>query len=180
MYSEEFYETKKESKKEMIIIAIAYFIAMFVVPHILYIQNFIIIDVRNTGWSISGNAVLPFIIMSVSEFLVGLIVTLLIKKPYIYYIINLCSFIIKFIIYVFNNLIIWIRFISRFVLPLALADTNFYLYRLIASFVAFDGVFFIPTILCFAAFFGIQTGLLIKNKKREKDIEGRLNASKNR
>ena len=175
MYSEEFYETKKEFKKEIIIISIAYFIVMFVMPFILTNAGIATVVPKVSHWDASGSVNLAFMILFSVEFLLGLIVSMIIKNPYFYYGICVCSFLIKLILFIILSVLM------HFIHPLSLVlDIELLFYRFAISYNAFNSLFFIPTMLCMATFFGIQIGLLIKNKKKEKELERRLNESSNR
>lgn len=178
MYSEIFYETKTGFKRDMKLVAIAYLIVMFVVPFILYFTKVAGVKATYDAWGAIGNINLAFIIMSVVEFIFGFLFGLKAHNPYIYYGIMVCSFIVKIILLIIINVFLW--FFNVLGVVFIAGHIEIFLYRFVMALNAFGGIFFIPTMLCMATFFGIQIGLLIKNKKRSKKIEEMLNASSNR
>ena len=178
MYSDIFYETKEGFKRDRKMMTIAYLIVMIVVPFILYYTDFAIVVATYDQWKAIGNVNAAFIIMGVTEFIFGIYFGLKAQNPYIYYGIIVCSFIIKTILFILSSIIIY--FFNAFGIIFIAGHVEFFLYRYVMALNAFNGIFFIPTMLCFATYFGIQIGLLIKNKRKEKELERRLNASSNR
>lgn len=178
MYSEIFYETKTGFKRDLKRMAIAYLIVMFVVPFILYYTKIAIVKATYDSWGAIGNINWAFIIMSVTEFIFGIYFGLKAHNPYIYYGIMLLSFVIKFLVYGIISVFLW--FFNFFAVILLTGHVELLLYRFVMSINAYHGIFFIPTMLCMATFFGIQIGLFIKNKKKSKKIEEMLNESRNR
>lgn len=178
MYSEIFYVSKMKFKRDFILMIISYFIIMFLVPCILNKLNVARVIATSSSWSFIGNANLAFIILFLAEFILGIILGVILVNPYIYYVIMLCSFIIKLILFFLISGLLW--FFSFFSFISLTYNIEFLLYRFVMSINAYNGLFFIPTMLCFATFFGIQIGMFIKNKQKTKELERRIYASSNR
>ncbi len=178
MYSEIFYEKRTSFKKNFWVILIAYLIVMIIVPIVLSVFKVALVYPRDNAWDYIGNCNLAFLIMSIIEFIVGIIIGGKFINPYLYYVIMLLSFFIKLLFYFLISAILW--FFNFFAFVSLSNYIDILMYRFVMSFNAFGGILFIPTMLCAATFFGIQIGLLIKNKKRTKEIEEMLNASNNR
>ena len=167
MYSELFYVSKKRFKRDFILMLICFFIIMFLVPFILIKLNIATVVPTKNFWDFKGNANLAFIILFLVEFILAFILGLVLVNPYIYYGLMLCSFIIKTVVFFLISGILWFFNFFSFV-SLAL-NIEFLLYRFVMALNAYNKIFFIPTMLCFATFFGIQLALLIKNKRKEKN-----------
>ena len=173
MYSEIFYVSKEKFKKEFILMIICYIIVMFLVPFILIKLNVANVVPTHNSWNYSGNANLAFIILFLVEFILGFILGLILVNPYIYYGLMLCSFIIKTILFFLLSGILW--FFNFFSFVSLTYNIEFLLYRYVMALNAYSGIFFIPTMLCFATFFSTQFAMLIKNKRKEKELNASIN-----
>ena len=173
MYSEIFYVSKEKFKRYFILMIVSYFIIMFLVPFILIKLNIASVVPTESAWDYKGNANLAFIILFLVEFILGFILGLVLVNPYIYYSLMLCSFIIKTILFFLVSSILW--FFSFFSFVSLTYHIDFLLYRYVMALNAYGGIFFIPTMLCFATFFSIQFAILIKNKRKEKELNASIN-----
>ena len=169
MYSEIFYEKRTSFKKNFWVILIAYLIVMIIVPIVLSVFKVALVYPRDNAWDYIGNCNLAFLIMSIIEFIVGIIIGGKFINPYLYYVIMLLSFFIKLLFYFLISAILW--FFNFFAFVSLTNYIDILMYRFVMSLNAYGGFLFLPTMLCMATFFGIQIGVFIKNKKREKEIE---------
>lgn len=162
MLEEVEYGSKKSHKRDLVIVILAYIIFMFILPILL--NRFLDVRVFATAsaWQAEGNVNLAFIILTLSEFFIAFIVGLITHKGNIYELLIICSFLIKFVLYVFASIIVFWFFRGL------ISDFNIFLVRLVVSFYAFKGVFFASTIFCVPTLLGDQFSKLIKNKRKEK------------
>ena len=169
MYSEIFYEKRTSFKKNFWVILIAYFLVMIIVPIVLSLFKVALVNPKDNAWDYLGNCNLAFLIMTFIEFVMGIILGYKLVNPYIYYGTMLLSFFLKTIFYLLISAILW--FFNFFAFVSLTNYIDILMYRFVMSLNAYGGFLFLPTMLCMATFFGIQIGVFIKNKKREKEIE---------
>ena len=154
MLEEVDYGSKKNHKKDMVIIILAYIIVMFIVPFILNKLGIIRVFPTGRAWKAEGNINLAFLILTATEFLVAFLVGLITHKGNV----------VSIILFWFYRTLI--------------SNFNILLVRLIVSFYAYKGIFFASTLLCIPTLLGVQLSKVIKNKKKEKEIMVKLNENR--
>lgn len=172
MLEEVDYGSKKNHKKDMAIIILAYIIVMFIVPFILNKLGIIRVFPTGRAWKAEGNINLAFLFLTATEFLVAFLVGLITHKGNVYQVLILCSFLVKFALYCFVSIILFWFYRTL------ISNFNILLVRLIVSFYAYKGIFFASTLLCIPTLLGVQLSKVIKNKKKEKEIMVKLNENR--